>query len=229
MEFNNFAYLLTLAGTVAIPLILGFNKQLRFYRYLKYLIPAILFSGAIFIMVDSRFAEYSAWHFNPEYILGKRLLNLPVEEWLYFAVVSFFGVSVYEFLNWRIKNFERPNLFLSISLVLLVLAGLIAYFSKQKAYPFVVFFLLTIYLGYIVFRSQFKKHYTKFYLSYFVLLLPFVLVKSVLIGLPVIEYNSKFILGAYIFSIPVEDFASLFLLHLITITVYEYLKEHRIY
>ena len=180
-------------------------------------------------MVDSRFTEYSAWHFNSEFILGKYLLNLPLEEWLYFAVVSFFGASVYKFLNWRIKNYERPNLFLSISLVLLVSTGLIAYFSKQKSYPFIVFFLLTIYLGYIVFRSQFKKHYTKFYLSYFVLLLPFVIVKSILIALPIVEYNPKFNLGIHVFSIPVEDFASLFLLHLITITVYEYLKEHRIY
>ncbi len=229
MEFKNFSYLLILTGTVAVPLFFSFDKRVRFYSKLKYLFPAILFSGAIFIIWDLSFEERAIWRFNPEFIVGKNILNLPIEEWLYFLAVPYLGVFIYEFLKYRFHNFERPNTFLAISLILLVLFGITAYFSRQKLYPFFTFFLLAIYFGYTIFRNRSKKYYTKFYLSYFVLLVPFLIISGLLTALPIIEYNPEHILGIRLYSIPVENFASLFLLQLMNITIYEYLKERRIY
>jgi lycopene cyclase domain-containing protein len=229
MEFNNFAYLLVLLGTVATPLFFGFNKKLHFFSNFKYLLPAMLFSGAIFIILDLRFTERAVWSFNPEYLIGKNLLNLPVEEWLYFLAVPLLGTFIYEFIKQRFYNFERPNLFLAVSLVLLLVFGVAGYLSKQKVYSFFIFFLLTIYLGYTIFRSRFKEHYTKFYLSYFILLIPFIAISGTLTALPIIEYNPQFNLGIRLYSIPIENFASLFFLQLMNITIYEYLKERRIY
>ncbi len=229
MEIKNFSYLLILFGTIAVPLFFSFEKQLRFYTNLKYLLPAMLFTGAIFIILDLRFEQRAIWRFNSEFTIGINILNLPIEEWLYFIAIPFLGVSVYEFLNSRLSNFQHPKHFLALSLALLILFGIAAYLSRQKIYPFFIFFLLTIYLGYTIFRERFQKHYTNFYLAYFVMLFPFLIISGLLTALPIIEYNPEFNLGIRLFSIPVENFASLFLLLLMNITIYEFIKERRIY
>jgi lycopene cyclase domain-containing protein len=229
MEFKNFSYLILLAATVAIPALTGFKSKFRFSSDFKYLLPAMLFTGAIFIMWDLRFEEQAIWRFNSKFLIGRNLLNLPIEEWFYFLAVPYLGVFIYEFLKHRFPNFERPNTSLVISLVLLVLFGFVAFFSRQKLYPFFTFFLLTIYLAYTIFRNRFKKHYTKFYLAYFVMLVPFLIISGILTVLPIIEYNPLHTLGVELYTIPIENFASLFLLLLMNITIYEYLKERRIY
>lgn len=229
MELKHFSYFLLLVLTFLISLFLGFKYKTGIFSKLKYLIPAVIFSGTIFIIWDLRFEERTIWSFNPEFLIGSNILNLPIEEWFYFIAIPFLGVSIYEYVKQRFYNFEYPNTFLSISLALFILFAVIAYFSRQKMYPFFTFFLLAIYLGYTIFRNRFKKHYTKFYLAYFITLIPFLIISGTLTQLPVIEYNPVHYLGILIYTIPVENFASLFLLLLMNITIYEYLTEHRIY
>lgn len=229
MEFKNFSYLLILALTFAIPLLFGFKKQIDFFRNLKHLIPAMLFSGAIFIIWDLRFEERAIWRFNPEYVIGVNILNLPIEEWLYFLAIPFLSVFIYEFIKLRFSSFEKADIFLAFSLVLFILFAVLAYTTRQKLYPFFTFFLTAIYLGYTIFRNRFKKHFTKFYLAYFVMLIPFLIISGLLTTLPIIEYNPEFLLGIRLYTIPLENFVSLFLLYLMNITIYEYLKERRIF
>jgi len=229
MEFKGFIYIGILLVTFIIPVLLELRKSTGFFYNLKYLVPAIVFSGAIYIIWDLRFEEKSIWVFNNEFLTGISILNLPLEEWIYFFVLPFLGVFIYEFVKHRFNNFEYPKFFLAFSLVLLVLFGIIAYLSRQKLFPFFLFFLLTIYLGYTVFRNRFKKHYSKFYLAFFILIIPFTIINGVITTLPVIEYNPDHILGIHVYAIPVENFASLFLLFIMNITIYEYLKERRIY
>lgn len=229
MEFKNFTYLLLLIGIFAVPIIFGSKKQIGFFSNLKYLIPAILFSVAIFVMWDLRFEEQAIWRFNSEFLTGRNILNLPIEEWLYFIGIPFLGVFIFENIKYYFNNFERPNTFLGLSLALFILFVIVAYFSRQKLYPFFTFFLLSIYLGYTIFRNRFKKHYTKFYLTYLVMLVPFILISGIITSLPIIEYNPIHNLGIRLYSIPIENFAILFLILLMNITIYEYLKERRIY
>ncbi len=217
------------AATFAIPFLFGIKKQIAFFLNLKHLIPAMLFSGAIFIIWDLRFEERAIWRFNPDFVLGINILNLPIEEWLYFLGIPFLGVFIYEYLKAHVSKFEKANVFLAFSIVLFILFGVLAYTTRQKLYPFFTFFLTAIYLGYTIFRNRFKKHYTKFYLGYFVMLVPFLIISGLLSGLPIIEYNPEYLLNVRLYSIPVENFVSLFLLYLMNVTIYEYLKERRIF
>lgn len=229
MEIKNFTYLVLMLGTIAIPLAYSFEKQIRFISRLKYLLPAIIFSGAIFIIWDLRFEELGIWTFNPEYVMGIYILNLPVEEWLFFFVIPYSCVFIYEVLNLKMPRFEKPNLFTGVSLVLLLVFALLAYFARERLYTFFNFFLLTIYFGYTVFRNRFKPHYTKFFLTYLVSLIPFLIINGILTALPVVEYNDLHTLGIRIFTIPVEDFGYFFLLLLMNLTIYEYLKKQQLY
>jgi lycopene cyclase domain-containing protein len=214
-----------MAGSLVVPLILSFEKKVQYYKKLKYLLPAIIFSGAIFIIWDIRFYELGIWNFNPEYITGIYLLNLPVEEWLFFIVIPYCCVFLYEVLNVRLPKVEMPKVFSGISIALLILFALTAFFAREKLYSFFTFFLLTIYFGYTIFRKRFKKHYTKFYLAYFISIIPFLLVNGILTGLPVVEYNDLHNLGIRILTIPIEDFGYFFLLLLINVTIFEYLRN----
>ena len=229
MEFKNFTYLLLMLGSVIVPVIYSFESEVRYYSKLKYLFPAIIFSGAIFILWDIRFEELGIWQFNPEYVTGIYILNLPVEEWLFFLVIPYCCVFIYEILKVKLPHFDKNNLFVAVSLMLLVAFVLLAYFERRKLYTFFTFFLLSIYFGYTVFRNRFKPHYTKFYLAYLISLIPFLIVNGVLTALPVVEYNDVQNLGIRVFTIPIEDFAYFFLLLLMNVTIYEYLKQRRLY
>jgi len=229
MEFKNYTYLLLILGLLAIPLSFTFNNRICFYAKLKYLFPAIFFSGAIFLLWDIRFTGLKIWSFNPEYLTGIYIYGVPVEEWLFYFAVPYSAVFLYETLVVKFPDFEKPNLFLAISLVLFVAFGLIAYFARQKVYTFFTFFLLTIYFGYTIFRNRFKQHYTKFYLTWFIFLVPFFIVKSVLTALPIVEYDNMHNLGVQIFTIPLEDFFCFFLLLLMNITVYEYFRKQQFF
>lgn len=193
------------------------------------MLPAIIFTGAIFIMLKIRFLQSGVISFNENFLIGKKILSLPVEEWLFFLIISFFAFSVYILVNVKLENFEKPQLFFIVSILLLIGFALEAYFSRQKIVTFFIFFLLSIYFGYTLFRNRFKPHLTKFYISYFIVVIPFFLVKLVLNYLPVILYNNDFILGIRVVGVPVEQFANLFLLMLLNITIFEYLRDNHLY
>ena len=229
MEFKNFTYLILLVASVSVPLALSFDKKVQYYKNLKYILPAILLTAAVFLMWDINFTEAKIWGFHPEYNIGIHYLGLPIEEWLFFLVIPYACVFIYEVLKVYLARFEFANHFLIFSLLLMVGFALISYFFRQQIYTFFTFLLSAIYLGYTVFRNRFKQHITKFYFAYFVSLVPFIIVNGVLTSLPVVEYNSLHILNIRLINIPVEDFSYFFLMLLMVITIYEFLKERRYY
>ncbi len=229
MEFKNYTYLLLLIASIAVPLALSFDKNVQYYKNLKYILPAILLTAAIFWVWDIKFTAAQIWSFNPEYTIGKNFMGMPIEEWLFFIVVPYSCVFIYEVLKFYLKKYEYANPFLVLSLILIVGFALISYFFRHQAYTFLTFLFSTVYLGYTVFRNRFKPHITKFYFAYFVSLLPFLVVNGILTSLPVVEYNSAHILNIRILNIPVEDFSYLFLMLLMVTTIYETLKESKYY
>jgi lycopene cyclase domain-containing protein len=88
---------------------------------------------------------------------------------------------------------------------------------------------LTIYLGYTIIRNRFKQHLTKFYIALIISFVPFFLFKGILNSLPVILYNNEYNMGIQMYGVPVEDFGYFFLLMLINITIFEYLRDNHLY
>lgn len=229
MEIKNLTYLVLLLVYLIIPVVLSTQKKVRFVFRLRYLLPATIFAGAIFVMWDMRFTELGIWSFNPDYLTGIELIKVPVEEWLFFLILPLSSVYIYEWLKIKFENFEKPNIFVGVSLLIFVLTGILAYFFRKNMFSFFTFFLTAIYLGYTIFRNRFKKHYTKFYLAYAISLVPFLIVSMVLNTMPVIIYNTEHIMGVGLLGVPIEKMAYLFMLMLINITIYEYLNERQYY
>ncbi len=229
MELINFTYLGILIATLAVPLIFIADKNIQYYKNLKYIFPAILVTAACFLIWDIRFTAAQVWSFNFEYTLGITFKGLPIEEWLFFLVIPYSCVFLYEGLKVGLARHEYANFFLAFSLILMVGFALISYFFRHQGYTFITFLLSAVYLGYIVFRNKFKQHITMFYFSFFAALVPFLIVDGILTSLPVLEYNPAYIINIRILTIPVEDFSYFFLLLLMVITIYETLKESRYY
>jgi hypothetical protein len=229
MEFQNLGYAVALLVLLAIALatISKLTRDLLFE--LKYMLPAVIFTTAILVMINTRLTELQILVFNPVYLTGTNFLSYPLEEWLFLPVVSLLSFTAYILAKKRLTNFEKPNLFLVVSLVILLISGLITWFSRQKLYTFSIFMLLTIYFGYTIFRNRFKHHLTSFYLGFAIAVIPFFVLKSILFSLPAIIPDTNFMLGISLINMPVEEFGYFFLLLLINTTIYEYLRERRLF
>lgn len=227
MELARFTYLILLIGSIAAPLALSFDSKVKYYSKLKYIFPAILVTAIIFWFWDVRFTASQVWQFNPAFVIGINILGMPVEEWLFFIVIPYCCLFIYEVLKFYLKPYEFDRFFGVLSLLLAIGFGLISLSYRQQSYTFLTFLLSCIILLINTFRSKFKPHITKFYLSYFVSLVPFTIVNGILTSWPVVEYNSAHIMNLRFIRIPAEDFSYFFLLHLMVVSIYEYLKEKR--
>jgi lycopene cyclase domain-containing protein len=229
MDLQQYTYASLLLVTIAIPLALSFDKKVHFWTSWKYLFPAILITAVVFIYWDIQFTKAEIWSFNHRYVLGYYFQGLPIEEWLFFLVVPYACLFIYEVLNSYIPKIEFPNLFAAISLGLIILFAIISYFNCGQLYTFFNFLFAGIFLAYVIFRNRFKQHLTKFYFTYVIALIPFLIINGVLTALPVVEYHPAHILNIRVSTIPIEDFGYLFLLLLMNTSIYETLKTQKYY
>ena len=93
-------YFIVLAVCIAGPLVLSFSKKLAFYKSPGRLVLAILLPMIIFIAWDITAAHRGHWGFNPEYVTGLFIFNLPIEEILFFIVIPFAGLFTWEVVKY---------------------------------------------------------------------------------------------------------------------------------
>ena len=221
-------YLLVDLLALSLPLVLSFDKKVHFYTYWKYLFPAIIVTMLVFIPWDIFFTTSGFWGFNSMHLNGLSILHLPVEEWIFFIVVPYASVFTYEVFNAYIRKDYFGEYAGRISLVLAGLLLLLAALNLGKAYTSVSFILAGIFI--LLNQYAWKvKFMGRFYFTYLVVLLPFLLVNGILTGSyidgEVVWYNNAENLAIRIFTIPVEDSVYGLLLILMNISFYEYFKS----
>jgi lycopene cyclase domain-containing protein len=91
-----FEYLAVLLITVTVPFIKSFSKEINFYFSIKRLIYSLGFPFVIFVIIDIIAVKRDLWTFNSDYVLGFYLFGLPFEEVLFFLVVPFSCLFVWE-------------------------------------------------------------------------------------------------------------------------------------
>jgi lycopene cyclase domain-containing protein len=84
--------LFTLLG----PLALSFDKKVAFYKNWKALFIGTIAMMLVFIPWDIIFTIEEIWAFNDAYLCGIRIFHLPLEEWLFFIVVPYACIFIYE-------------------------------------------------------------------------------------------------------------------------------------
>jgi lycopene cyclase domain-containing protein len=222
----HYTYFLILAASLAGPLALSFDKKVAFYKKWRYLFPAMLLPAALYILWDMYFTARGVWHFNQNYITGIKLYNLPVEEVLFFFIVPYCCVFIYECIRTyfpRLKNKPAADVILMLLALALWMTGIIFYNKYYTSWTFILnaVFITTLYF----FRNYFKAFdATSFLVSFCIMLIPFLIVNGFLTAIPVVLYNDAENLGFRIYTIPFEDTFYGMLLILMTVVIYEKLK-----
>jgi len=222
----HYIYLILIVITLSYPLFKSFENKIQFYHSWKFLLPSIIISAIIFITWDLWFTHIGIWQFNPDYILGFYILNLPIEEWLFFIVVPFSCIFIYEVMNYYIKKDLLARSCKHITNLLAITLLLIGIAYNHCLHTFITFLSLSIFLFFhqYILRSAYLGRY---YISWIVCMIPFLIINGVLTAMPVLIYNESEIIGIRIYTIPVEDVFYGMLLYLSVLTIYEGLKQNR--
>ena len=220
-------YLLVNIISVFIPFILSFDKKVYFVSKWKYLFPSIAITGAVFIIWDVAFTRMGIWGFNPRHLSGINIINLPLEEWLFFITIPYAAVFTYEVFIAYIKRdiFAFYSKFISSFLFIILIILAIIY--HDRIYTIITFIITAIYILLLQFIVK-AKYLGRFYFSYMIILIPFLLVNGILTGSFITEevvwYNNAENMGIRFFTIPVEDAIYGLLLILMNVSIYEKFK-----
>ena len=220
---NRFLYFLLMAFSLSYPLAQSFEKRIQFYKKWSRFFRATFFMMLLFIPWDIWFTIQEVWSFNNKYTIGLKVFGLPIEEWLFFIVIPFACVFIYEVLNYFFKTKSNRKPYVILSYVLALLFIVLAAYFQDKIYTFICFTLNACMLCLVAIQK--KSWLPKFYRAYAVSLLPFLLINGFLTGSftdePVVAYNVFEIIGIRVLQIPIEDSVYSMLMLLIVIYFYE--------
>lgn len=223
---HHFAYVFLLLFTLSYPLYKSFEEKIHFHSQWRFLFPATLACAAVFIPWDIWFTHRGVWHFNSEYVLGWFLLGLPVEEWLFFFIVPFSCIFIYEVMNYFVKQGLPAKATNAITLLLGAALLVTAIIFYSKIYTLVTFGGLGLFL--LLHRFVFRSAYMgRFYIAWMICVVPFLIFDGFITGLPIVAYNNLFNTTLRIYCIPLEDLFYGMLQILLVVTVYETLKRKR--
>ncbi len=222
---DKYLYLSINIASILIPFIASFYPKHPFYKHWGNYLKANFFVAGLFILWDIYFTKLGVWHFNEQYILGLKLVNIPIEEVLFFFCIPYSSVFVYFALNYLIKSnpFEKKQKYLTLFLIIsLAFLGIIYW---NRLYTSVTFISTSVFL---LFCLLIKNNLAKVYLSFVVTLVFFFIVNGILTGSfieePVVLYNNAENSGIRMGTIPIEDIFYGFLLITSIIVLFEYLN-----
>ena len=228
---DNYLYLFLNLGSISVPLAYSiFEKKFHFIQYFRIALISILLVLIPFIIWDVLFTNYGVWGFNDRYHLSNLLLNLPIEEWLFFICIPYACLFTHEAIMFYSKNWGlNIKSTKSISIILIFIALGLLIWNIGKAYTTVnlLFFIALMIISYVKFQDSLAKYLP----SFLIILFPFLLINGILTGSfidePVVWYNNLQNMGIRIATIPIEDVFYAFNLLFSIQLIFNYLKSKK--
>lgn len=186
------------------------------------IIPALLY-----ISWDMYFTHKGVWWFNEKYITGIKIGNLPLEEVLFFLVVPYCCVFIYECIRCyfpQLKNKKTADHILKLLAVVLLGVGL---YFHDRYYTSWTFVFTAVFIGIVYALPKWFRSFdaVSFLVSYAIIIIPFLLVNGFLTAIPVVLYNDAENLAFRIYTIPFEDVFYGMLLTMMIIAIYERMRK----
>lgn len=224
---SHYTYALIMLGSISGPIALSFDKKVAFHTKWRDVLKAGLIPALLFILWDMFFTSKGVWWFSEQHTTGIKLGNLPIEEVLFFFIVPFCCLFIYECIRCWFPGIKGEKTAMQIVQFLGVVVFLIGAINYDRYYTSWTgigngLFIATITLLPSAFRD-FKPNY--FVIAYSVCLIPFLMVNGLLTAIPVVLYNDAENLALRLYTIPVEDIFYGMLLILLNITIYERLRR----
>ncbi|HTR30628.1 MAG TPA: lycopene cyclase domain-containing protein [Puia sp.] len=201
-------YLLIDLLTVAIPLAFSFHPRIKYYSRWRRALPAMVLTATLFVAWDAYFTSVGTWRFNPRYLTGVYIGNLPVEEWLFFLCIPYACVFTVYCIGGLFNHSSAALQTPAVTWLLIGFLFVIGVWKIDCRYTAYTFLSLALLL--ICCRLIWKIAWLgRFYVVWAILLLPLLVVDGLLTGTglaePVVLYHPQDILGLRIATIPLED------------------------
>ena len=188
------------------PFSMSFDRKVYFIQYLPATLVAIAIIGLSYILWDIIVTRKGHWRFNTEFVGTFRLLHLPIGEWLFFLLIPYACLFLFEVVAayWGTGT-AHPEL-TWLQYVLGCVFIVFAVIWRKQGYTCLamtsvaVFFLSS---GVLTPGAMFASGYL---LSFLFIFLAFLLINGLYTSLPTIFYNRNEIFGLRLGSIPLEDF-----------------------
>lgn len=225
---SEFLYIWVDFFCIIFPFLFSFHPKIKFYKQWNNFIIPCLFVALFFIIWDATFTKMKIWWFNYDYLMGFKILNLPIEEILFFICIPYACVFTYYCVELFFQKYTISNILSSLITYILIticLIGLIKYYDRW--YTATTCILLMATLVYLKFKKT--TYLGKFYISYLLIIIPFLTSNGILTGgftiKPVVIYNNLENISYRFFTIPFEDFLYGMLLILLNVVLFEYNKS----
>lgn len=222
---QNYTYLIINIACILIPFVASFYPKYSFFKEWRFFLPANLLVALLFLIWDYVFTDIGIWGFNPDYLSGIYLLNLPLEEVLFFICIPYACVFTYFALISLLSINPLRRWHRVLTMVLMVVLLTLGVYFSSHLYTFVTFFATGLYLAFKWFR---KSDLSSIYLAYLVIIPFFLISNGILTGSwiddPIVWYNNQENMGWRIVTIPPEDGIYGFLLIMMNIDLYLFFK-----
>lgn len=97
-------YSLVLFLTLIGPLVLSRDRNITLWQTPSALAKTLVWVSLPYWLWDIAATARGHWHFNPQYVLGMWVAGLPLEEYLFFPVVIFVSIFVWESVGYFLKE-----------------------------------------------------------------------------------------------------------------------------
>ena len=235
MELTMFQYYLTLDILILIfPLVFSFKWVFPYYKYYKPLFTSIIIVGGVYILWDILVISIGDWWFNHEYLVdfGFTLGGIPIEEALFFVVVPYSCIFIYENLQYFFKDTKiwfNKWIYYAVAIFLVIIAGI--YYHQE----YTMLALLSVSTFFIIAATWFpdllqSRNYWTYILLSFV---AFLIFNYLLTSIPIVLYNPNAIWGGTVeqiwfgrfITIPFEDFFYNYSMLSFYLLVYRFFKK----
>ena len=219
-------YLILMLACFGPCLLLSFDKKVAFFKNMRFFVPAVFAVATPFLIWDQYFTINGVWGFNESYLQGIFIGSLPLEEVLFFFVIPYCCVFIYEVLIAYFPNASLNNLTKIFSLIFVLSGTLLALMNLENWYTLSAC-SLAVMCAIFAIRGKYIW-YPRAIFAFVVAQLPFLIVNGVLTGAatpePIVWYSEFHITGVRILTIPLEDVFYNFSLLMPIIGLYHYFK-----
>ena len=210
--------------SVLFPLLFSFHPALRFDRQWRAAAVGILAMMGLFVPWDAFFTAQGVWSFAEQHTWRTRVFGLPLEELGFFICIPYACLFTYHCFGVQFKSDPLAKFARAISVAIALVLVPIAFCNLGRAYTSSAFLLCAAMVLFVAFVLR-PNWLGRIYFSFFVLLIPFLIVNGLLTGTgvtgEVVRYNDYENLGIRILTIPVEDIFYGLLMQLMAVTFYE--------
>jgi len=201
-------YFIINIASFSIPFLYSFEKKMRFIKYWKAVFLSITIVAVPFLIWDVWFTNIGVWGFNPSYLLGPTIANLPFEEVLFFFFIPYASIFTHYALLYFFPKLGLPKKATKlITILLLLMAIVIIIFNYDNWYTLINFSVFVLLLLYALIIKDTLLN--SFYITFLVVLIPFFIVNGLLTGSfieeQVVWYNNAENLDIRVGTVPVED------------------------